>query len=113
MNNKEKGNLGELLAALYLMLKGYKILERNYLIQGGEIDIIANDGKTLVFVEVKKRKDKSFAGGAEFVDAKKQKKIISTAMLYVQKKELECDMRFDVIEINSNEINHIKNAFFC
>ena len=44
MNNKEKGNAGELIATLYLMLKGYKILERNFLVSGGEIDIIAKKG---------------------------------------------------------------------
>lgn len=107
------GIFGEKQAEKYLKKIGYKILDKNFHSPFGEIDIIALDGKTLVFIEVKKRNNNSFATGAEYVDLKKQKKIISTAMIYIQKNQNECDMRFDVVEINSDKLTHIKNAFFC
>jgi len=107
------GVFGERQAERYLKKLGYKIVDRNFSSRFGEIDLIAYDKNCVVFVEVKKRNKDSIAGGAEFVDKPKQSRIIKTAELYIQKNELDCDMRFDVIEINDNKINHIKNAFFC
>ncbi len=107
------GILGENQAEQYLKKMGYKILSKNYHSRFGEIDIIALDKNTTVFVEVKKRGEKSFAGGAEFVTASKQKKIIKTALFFIQSNNIQNDMRFDVIEINCNNINHIKNAFYA
>lgn len=105
------GILGELQAEKFLKKSGYKILCKNFYSRFGEIDIIARFGECVVFVEVKKRKNNSIAGGAEYVNKIKQQKIIKTSMFYIQKNNLNCDMRFDVIEINGNCINHIKNAF--
>ena len=106
------GDIGERQACIYLRLHGYKIIEKNYRTRFGEIDIIAEKKGTLVFVEVKKRKNDLFGGGSAAVNAAKQKKIIKAAESFVAllKKETEC--RFDVIEINGNRITHIKNAFF-
>lgn len=106
------GNDGEKQAEKYLKKQGYKIIDRNYFSRFGEIDIIALHKNCTVFVEVKKRKNELYDGGAAYVDVRKQKKIIKTAESYIQKKNLDGEMRFDVIEINHEEINHIKNAFF-
>lgn len=107
------GIFGENQAERYLKKNGYKILCKNYHSRFGEIDIIALDKSTTVFVEVKKRGANSFAGGAEFVTASKQSKIIKTALFYLQSKNIQNDIRFDVIEINCNNINHIKDAFYA
>ena len=107
------GIFGENQAECYLKKIGYKILCKNYHSRFGEIDIIALHGDCTVFVEVKKRGENSFAGGAEFVTPTKQKKIIKTALFYIQSKNIQNNIRFDVIEINCNNINHIKNAFYA
>lgn len=107
------GTEGEQQAAAHLRKKKYKIIETNFSSRFGEIDIIAKEGNTLVFVEVKKRKDISFGGGAAAVTYSKQKKIILTATAYMQKNDIQSAVRFDVIEINNGNINHIENAFFA
>lgn len=114
MNNKEKGNAGELIATLYLMLKGYKILERNFLVSGGEIDIIAKKGDEIAIVEVKTRKDDRYGTPKEAVDYYKKKHIIHAARCYIRRNRLfDIKIRFDVIEIYlpKLKINHIKHAF--
>ena len=74
MNTKEIGNLGEDTACEYLKSHGYMILQRNYHSRYGEIDIIASKGDTVVFCEVKTRKNSSFGHASEYVDFRKQKK---------------------------------------
>lgn len=105
------GLIGERQAEKFLKRHGFTILEKNYYSRFGEIDIIAKHNNTLVFIEVKKRKNVDFAGGAEYVDARKQKRIVATAQIYIQNNCVETDVRFDVIEINGTTINHIENAF--
>lgn len=117
MDKKEIGRIGEEAVCEYLENKGYTITETNYHSRYGEIDIIASDGEYTVFVEVKTRGGRGFANPCEFVDARKQKKIMTTAVLYMQKNELDTAMRFDVAEViyNKNavrEINYIENAFW-
>ena len=110
--NRYKGQKGENLAKDYLKSKKYKILEQNYSNFCGEIDIIALINECVVFVEVKKRDDLRFGRPCEAVDKFKQQKIKKTAMVYLkQHKKLDCQIRFDVIEIFGDEINHIINAF--
>ena len=117
MNCVEKGHRGEDLAVAFLFAKKYRILTRNWRIKAGEIDIIALDGQTLVFCEVKSRSSTRFGTGAEAVDARKQRKIVQVAMLYLQRYSLwnqRC--RFDVIEIlqpslGEPQIRHFINAF--
>lgn len=112
MNNRKEGILGELDAADYLKNAGYKILERNYKTKFGEADIIADDNKTLVFVEVKSRNSAEFGSPAEAVTIYKQRRYILLAKEYIVAKRLaDRDIRFDVIEILSGKINHITNAF--
>ena len=113
MNNVEKGQKGEKLASLYLRLHLYKILDRNYRAKTGEIDIVAKKGTYIVFVEVKYRTSVNKGYPREAVTPFKQNQIRRTAMVYLMDKNLtDYDVRFDVIEIIGNNIEHIKNAFW-
>lgn len=109
------GSAGESSAANYLRRKGYKIIERNYSCRFGEIDIIAQKGMYIVFVEVKTRKNEEFAMAREFVTYGKQQRIIKTAMLWLQQNDSELQPRFDVVEVIGEgfgrTIRHIENAF--
>ncbi len=110
--NAETGKNYEKNAADYLKKSGFKIIEMNYLLPPvGEIDIIAKDKKTFVFVEVKFRKNKNFGSPCEFVNKSKQLKITKTALHYIKKNKIKNDIRFDVISICGEVTEHIKNAF--
>ena len=119
MNTKFIGRWGESLAAEYLRKKGYRITGMGYTTRFGEIDVIAEDRKYLVFVEVKTRKDASVAEAREFVSAAKQRRLISAATLYLAGHDTEKQPRFDVIEIYAPQgvetkkpvIHHIEDAF--
>jgi putative endonuclease len=114
MNNREKGIVGENIASKYLSQRGAQILEKNYKIQSGEIDIIAKLDNELVFVEVKSRTNNKFGIPCESVGFKKRKKITSTAQYYLLVNDLDnVPVRFDVVEIYLNEkkLRHIVNAF--
>ncbi|MCR4880668.1 MAG: YraN family protein [bacterium] len=116
MNNKEKGNLGETLAAQYLEKSGYEIIERNWHYSRlGEIDIIALDRDTLVFVEVKARKTTSFGHPFEAIDDKKYNQVHSIANAYMAQTEVKFKAcRIDGISVilsNPPEITHLKNLF--
>lgn len=112
-NSRAIGKNKETLACEYLLKNGYEIIDRNFTVRTGEIDIIAKDNKTIVFVEVKYRKELSHGLGIEAVDIKKQKKIISAAKVYVLNKKLNPDdqYRFDVISIDGDDIKLYKGAF--
>ena len=110
--NKITGQKGEILAQKYLKKQKYVIFDQNYTCKLGEIDIIAKDKDTLVFVEVKTRASNKFGRPCEAVTPYKQNKIRSVANYYLMKtKQIESNCRFDVIEVLDDEINHIKNAF--
>lgn len=114
MNRRETGNQYEERAAEYLIAQNYQILERNYRIRSGEIDIIARDGTVLVFIEVKYRKNDESGNPLEAVDIRKQRKIIKVARYYLyQKKYGDVPCRFDVIGICGSHIEHIKDAFWA
>ncbi len=115
---KDIGDFGEAAACKYLEENDYEILERNFRLKCGEIDIIARNDETLVFVEVKTRATTAYGQPSEYVDARKQDKIRKTALCFV--KSIDEDMRFDVIEVlyqkvygdfEIKSINHIVNAF--
>ena len=115
-SNKELGHYGEDLAASYLENQNYQILEKNYRLTLGEIDIIAFIEKTVVFVEVKTRKSLCFGLPCEAVTAKKRHKIYIIAECYISNKHLyNFNCRFDIIEVyiqdKDNRINHLINAF--
>lgn len=111
--NKFQGAKGEELAAKFLKEKNFKILERNYSNKIGEIDIIAEDKGVLVFVEVKARETLQYGRPAEAVDFRKQQKLRGVAQVYLMSKnKIDCDCRFDVVEILGDKIlSHIANAF--
>ncbi|MBE6008713.1 MAG: YraN family protein [Lachnospiraceae bacterium] len=111
-DNKQKGDLGESLAAEYLIKKGYSIIGRNYRIRNAEIDIIAEKDGTIAFVEVKYRKNNALGTPAEAVNYAKQKKIISAALRFIAENGDDNDYRFDVCEVTPYGINHIENAFW-
>ena len=111
-NNKIIGKSGEEKAILYLKKHRYKILETNYKNPIGEIDIICRYRKTIVFVEVKSRADDFFGRPSEAVNLSKQNKIRNVAMSYLKyKKKTDSLVRFDVIEVLEDTINHIENCF--
>ncbi|NLV89691.1 MAG: YraN family protein [Tissierellia bacterium] len=114
-NNLEKGTKGELIAKSYLLSKGYKILTTNFRRKQGEIDIIALDKETLVFIEVKTRSSVDFGYAYEAVNRKKQYRIIKSSYMYIKENNLyNYQLRYDIIEIYLTEkirVNHIENAF--
>jgi putative endonuclease len=110
------GKAGEEAAVRYLCQQGYRIVERNYRCRFGEIDLIARDGKTLTFIEVKTRRSQRFGPAAAAVTLEKQRHLIKASQLYlIQKRKAYELCRFDVvtIELGAQEprIELIKDAF--
>lgn len=111
------GKQGEDLAAAYLKMHSHKIIQRNYRQKSGEIDIISRDQDTLVFVEVKTRKNLRFGHPFEAVTLKKQAQISRVALDYLTRNRLtEQAVRFDVISViitedGKPEIEHLANCF--
>jgi putative endonuclease len=117
-----KGNLatglyGEELAAAFLAVKGFRVIDRNYRCKGGEVDIVAMDGKTIVFVEVKTRRSHTFGIPQLAVTPFKQRQIMKAALTWLaHHRRQNSQARFDVIAItlrsdNEPVIEHIENAF--
>jgi putative endonuclease len=95
------GKTGEDLACRELERRGYAIVARRYRRRGGELDIIARDGATLVFVEVKARGDRAFGEAAEAVTRHKRRRIAQLALDYMMRHRLsDCPCRFDVVAIH-------------
>ncbi|MBP5200893.1 MAG: YraN family protein [Schwartzia sp.] len=117
MNTKKVGDSGEAFAAEYLAGKGLSILERNYRTPMGEIDLIAQDGRELVFVEVKTRKSERYGQPALAVGPEKQRRILRAAVWYTSKRQGELPpCRFDVVEVYAPEdgawsLRHLEGAF--
>ena len=117
--NNLSGAWGEALAAEYLRKKHYQIVAAGYRSRFGEIDLIVQNRKYLVFVEVKTRKNSDFAGAREYVDRKKQDRIRVTASLYLSQNPTNLQPRFDVVEVYAPqgeqtvkpEIIHMEDAF--
>lgn len=109
------GEGGERRAAEHLQARGYEILACNYRVSGGEVDIIARTGDTLVFVEVKTRTGAACGAGREAVDAAKRGRIALAAQAYLQQVGGEPSCRFDVIEITCTDARtdliHLRDAF--
>ena len=113
-NKRLYGSMYEDVAVKYLLEKGYFIIQRNFRCHMGEIDIIARDGQTIVFVEVKYRKNTASGHPLESVTLAKQKKISQVALAYMNLNRISVYntmIRFDVIGICGDEIQHIENAF--
>jgi len=110
------GTRGETLACTLLKEKGYKIIERNFKTPIGEIDIVAREGQTLVFVEVKTRGSKAFGSAKWAVDRKKQQKLSRLALYYLNLKAWkDRPARFDVVAVDlerqGERIELFRNAF--
>ena len=113
------GAFGEDMAEQYLRRHGYKIIGRNFSCRFGEIDIIAQKGKYLAFVEVKLRKSADFGAAKEFVNPAKQRRVITAAEYWLLRNPAKHQPRFDVIEVyapqglmtRKPEINHIEDAY--
>ncbi|MDD5454241.1 MAG: YraN family protein [Candidatus Ratteibacteria bacterium] len=114
---RDTGKIGEDIAVKFLTRKGYQILERNWKMKAGEIDIVAADGDTMVFVEVKARSSTEYGTGEEAITEHKKDKIINAAKACLKHKGEDRPCRFDVISIllekngKIKEINHIEDAF--
>lgn len=120
LNINNAGVAAEQLAATFLMQHGLKLITQNYHCRFGEIDLVMQDGKTLVFVEVKLRSSNQFGGAAASITPQKQQKMILTAQHYLQTQKLgDVACRFDVILMQSanlaatdlKHIEWIRNAF--
>lgn len=117
MNTRQaKGEAAEQLAADYLQRQGLKLIERNFRVRGGEIDMICRDGKTTVFVEVRLRSRNDFGGAAASITATKQARLILAARHWLLRHG-ESPCRFDCILLdgldvhNSNTIEWLRDAF--
>lgn len=111
MNRKKTGTAYENIAANYLMKKGISIIERNYRISQGEVDLIGEDREQIIFFEVKYRKTASYGEPWEAVSNHKRKKICSVARQYCYSKGICKQVRFDIVSICGEEILWFKNAF--
>ena len=116
MKKKELGRRGEELALRFLKKSGYKIIERNYICKMGEMDIIAQEKDTLVFVEVKTRTSMAFGPPQLAVTKFKQRQMSKVALCFLKEKKLEdVKARFDVVAIilrpSGEEIELIRDAF--
>ena len=117
---KEKdvlGRAGEKAAVDFLREKGYKILQQNYLLPDGEIDIVAQDGQTLVIVEVKTRKNNNFGKPYEAINETKQRRMMKLARQFMFRfRMLRLPVRFDIVSITGTssedfELKHFAEAF--
>jgi len=115
MTGYERGRLGEDFAARQLSDTGYEIIQRNYRIRGGEIDIIARGHGYIVFAEVKLRADNAMVSGLDAVDIAKMRRIYKAAVKWLCEHPCDDQPRFDVMEIvaksDSFTLTHIENAF--
>jgi putative endonuclease len=110
MNTKSIGNDGEEQAVCELVRLGYKIIDRNYQTRYGEIDIIAEDDCTLVFVEVKKKRSVRFGTPAEMVTKNKLRKIINMAEVYRYDNKQKGPFRVDVVCILGDSLELLRNV---
>lgn len=99
---QEMGKSGENLAVAELERAGYAIVARRYRTRSGEIDIIARDGETLVFVEVRRKSNDDCGSAAESIDRHKQRQVVRVAIDYLARNDLydKCPVRFDVVAID-------------
>ena len=113
--HNELGNKGEEIAIEFLQKNGYKILECNWRFKKAEVDIIALKNEVLAVVEVKTRSNNYFGNPQDFVNQKKIKLLVEAINEYVISKNLDVEVRFDIIAILKNQekctIEHLEDAF--
>lgn len=115
-SHNDTGNWGEQKAADFLLQKGFEIQARNYRYKHMEIDLVARQGKMLLFVEVKTRSGTGFGMPEEFVNYTKSRLIIKAAENYIYDNDWQFDIRFDIVSIlilpnGDVDIRHIEDAF--
>ncbi len=112
-NNNEVGRAGEDAAAAWYEAKGFHVLDRNWRVRGGEIDLICSDGDVVVFCEVKTRSTARFGRGLEAVDWRKQRRIRTLAVQWLQGAERSYpDIRFDVADVDgAGHVDMIEGCF--
>lgn len=118
MNRRAVGQIGEEAVSVWLRERGWNILHRNFTIRGGEIDIVAENGQFIAFVEVKSRQYGSAIWGREAVNSSKQKRVIRASMFYLTNFPSSLQPRFDVAEVELNGgdvvgVSYIPNAYDC
>ena len=115
--SKQEGLQGEALVADYLRNNGFQLVAHGYYCRFGEIDLIAWEGNTLCFIEVKTRTNLEMGLPREYVTPAKQKKLRKTALFYLSEKNLDCFCRFDVAEVYAEQgfdkarIVYLRDAF--
>jgi|SRR6476659_4029883 len=116
--HNDHGKKGEVIAKAFLESKGYEILDENWTSGKAEVDLIAYQNKTIIFIEVKARSGNYFGEPEEFVDDKKQRLLTDAADEYIYIMEHKGEIRFDIISIlfkkdfEGYEIKHIEDAFW-
>ncbi len=109
---QQQGTEAEINAQDHLMQQGLQVIKRNHRCRGGEIDLVMRDADTLVFVEVRLRRNKNFGGALASVDRRKQSRLTIAAQHYLQNNTWNGPCRFDVVGIDaSGNPQWIKNAF--
>lgn len=106
------GFFGESKAAAYLKRNGYTIVGRNFRCPFGEVDIIAKKGDVTAFIEVKTRSNDNYGAPNEAVDNRRKQRYKNCVRFYFSGREIDCTVRFDIIEVTKDGINHIENAFY-
>jgi putative endonuclease len=114
--SNELGRQGEEIAVAHLLKLGYIILDKNWRAGRNELDIIARDKDFLVIIEVKSRRNDTFAEPEEAVTRDKQQALIRAANVYIFRKNINLETRFDIVSIIHNKdetrVNHLKDAFY-
>lgn len=114
--HNDLGKLGEEAAVAYLKGLGYEILERNWVFQKAEIDIVALKNEVLAIVEVKTRSNTDYGDPQNFVNSKKIKLMVKAVNEYVILKNLDINIRFDIISVKKDatklQVEHLENAFY-
>ncbi len=114
--HNETGEVGERIAAQYLISKGYQIVERNWRFGRYELDIIASKGDDIIFIEVKTRSNERFMPTYKSIDKRKIKNIVLAADKYIKVHHIELNIRFDIVilvgDLQSPKITHWENAFY-
>ncbi|MBQ8336565.1 MAG: YraN family protein [Bacteroidaceae bacterium] len=110
------GNKGEMLASRYLLDKGFAVLHYNWRSGHKEIDLIARERDTLVFVEVKSRRNEQYGDAADAVTEEKIRRLLTAAESYVMRYRVDSPVRFDIVTVIGEhepyKIEHIRDAFY-
>ena len=105
------GAAGEARALAHLQQHGMVLVQQNFLCKVGEIDLVMREGQTIVFVEVRSRTDARHGSAAESVTPTKQRRLLLTAQRYLQRYRLPPACRFDVVAIDGDVLNWLRNVF--